>query len=365
MNITTLAEFIELFEVEIVKSGFKRDLNDLVSSIPNQQGNIIGLREIANQLLLKLNDIYNTDLPENLSKLLPLEVKAFTSRSYNLELKTLIDDTEIQLPTFFAQLNQFINLLNQQIQLNITEIDKIKNFIAPYLTEQAHFQTEENKAIISIIFKDKATITGLKEFSKTLQSWNKILPLYHQILKSTSPEEIEIITVQNGSIDFVVNIDVDVALDLAQLFKIGFKCFMAYLSYKAMAKPLVDSYFGNKKLIEGEKEREKELINNIGEAVKGCIIEQHKNSIELKKVSNTNIDKQVEQVVNLVTNHILKGNDLKLLTIPERTSEEIDSATETKDELRSISSEVRQAMKLLPNIELKALLEKYIESPKE
>ncbi|WP_346863658.1 hypothetical protein [uncultured Draconibacterium sp.] len=195
-----------------------------------------------------------------------------------------------------------------------------------------------------------------------MQAWNKILPLYHQLLKSDSPEDIEIVTVQNGSIDFLINIDFDIALNLTEVFKIGFKCFMGYLSYKKMAKPLIESYFGNKKLIAGEKEREKELINNIGEAVKEHILEQHKKALKSDKQIDNNINKKVDQVVQLITSHILKGNDLKLLALPVAEEEEVLEANENhKDELRTISSQVRQAMKIIPSKEMKVLLEKYSE----
>jgi hypothetical protein len=137
---------------------------------------------------------------------------------------------------------------------------------------------------------------------------------------------------------------------------------MAYLSYKKMAKPLVDSYFGNKKLIAGEKEREKELINNIGEAIKNQILDQHKQYVKKDKDIDKNIDKKLEQVVKLVSSHILKGNDIKLLTIPLVDNEESSEENENnKEELRTISSQVRQEMKLIPSKDMKFLLEKYSE----
>lgn len=360
MNINTLSEFIDLFNNEIIKSGFKRDLEDYVNSLPTNQSNIVTLRDVANKVSLKLATIYGSDLPESLLKLFPENVNPFTKTPYDIELIELIDDKEIQLNNFFSQLHRLLANLNSEIQQNVVEINRIETFIKPYLTAQTKIQSDTNKAIVSIIFKDKKTTTALKDFTKTLQTWNKVLPIYHQILKSSSPEDIEIVTIQNGSIDFVVNFDFDIALDLVELFKVGFKCFMAYLSYKAMAKPLIESYFGNKILIDGEKEREKELINNIGAAIKRQIIEQHEKAIKTDKKIDANVDKKVEQVAHLITNHILKGNDLKLLSLPE-SIEGNDEKELAKEELRSISSEVRQAMKTIPAKEMKALLENYTE----
>jgi hypothetical protein len=362
MNINTLSEIVDSFNNEIVDSGFKRDLTDYLSSLSNNQNNIIGLRDIANKVSHKLELIYSGDLPDMIKKLFANNVKSFTSESHDNHILELLKDNEIALPNFYQKLHKLLTALNNQIELNTQEIIRLKTFIDPYVETQEEYQTDEQKAIVSIIFNDSKTITNLKEFTKTLNSWNKVLPLYHQILKSSSPEDIEIVTVQNGSIDFLINIDFDIALDVAEVFKVGFKCFMAYLSYKKMAKPLVDSYFGNKKLIAGEKEREKELINNIGEAIKNQILDQHKQYVKKDKDIDKNIDKKLEQVVKLVSSHILKGNDIKLLTIPLVDNEESSEENENnKEELRTISSQVRQEMKLIPSKDMKFLLEKYSE----
>ncbi len=67
MNIQTIANDIKFFNEEIVESGFKRDIQDLVSSLPNNQNNIVTLRESANKVFDFLNELYNSDFPENLS----------------------------------------------------------------------------------------------------------------------------------------------------------------------------------------------------------------------------------------------------------------------------------------------------------
>ena len=72
-----------------------------------------------------------------------------------------------------------------------------------------------------------------------------------------------------------------------------------------MIKPIVAGYLGNKKLIDGEKEREKELINNIGEAVKHKILEQHKKAIKSDKAIDKNIDKKVEEVVKFLMTKLM------------------------------------------------------------
>lgn len=365
MNINTLNDTIGQFETEIIKSGLKRDLQDYVNSLPNNQSNIVSLREIANKVFNRLDEIYKTDLPDNLAKLLPDQIEPFTLSAYNDKLLQIIDDKEIDLANFFQKLNQILSQINNDIQQNIAEIERIKTFIKPYISDQIEELSTEEKAIVSIVFKHEKTITNLKEFTKNLHNWNRILPVYYQILSSKSPEDIEIITVQNGSIDFLINLNFDFAINLAEIFEVGFKAFLTYLSYKKMIKPIVEGYLGNKKLIDGEKEREKDLIDNIGEVVKQRILEQHKKSIKSDKVIDKNIDKKVEEVVKLVTSHILKGNDLKLIAIPDNVETNIEDSEEDKlQDLKKVSTQVKQAIKSLPHSEMKQLNDKY-KSPDE
>ena len=359
MNISTLNEYIQFFENDVIKSGFQRDIQDFLSSLNENQNNIVALRGIAENTSNWLRGIYESDLPEALGNLFVDQVNPFTDHPHDTKLMNLIEDPEIDQAVFFQNLNQILSNLNQQIKQNAKEVGRIKNFIQPYLDMRIAYQKEEFKAIVSIIFKDINTISILKELTKTLQIWNRILPLYHRLMKSTSPEEIEIVTIQNGSIDILINIYFDIALNLADLFKVGFQSFMAYLSYKKLAKPIIESYFGNEKLIEGEKDREKELINNIGGAVRKNLIEQHQKAKKRDEKIDSDSDKKIEQVVKLVSSHILKGNDIKLLALPESDDEEKQYYTENKKELRTISSQVSQAMKIIPPKEMKALLEKY------
>lgn len=360
MNINSLNDYIEQYEIEIINSGFLRDIKDYINSIGQIQNNIIALRDIANKLHIKIDSLYKTDLPENLEKLLAEKVKPFTQTNYIESFENLLNDTEITQGKFSQNLSQILNSLNKEINLNKTEIDKIKKFIEPYLETQEEILVSEEKAITSIIFKDHKTISDLKEFTKNLQNWNKILPIYHQILSSSSPENIEIITVQNGSIDVLINLDVDLAINLAEIFEYGYKSFLAYLSYKKMVKPIIDGYLGNKKLILGEKEREKNLIDNIGEAVSQRILEQHTNAKKEDTEIIENSTKMIEQVTKLITSHILKGNEFKLLAIPENTENE-EIKINPSEELRNISMQVKKAVKSLPNNEMQKLLEQYQE----
>jgi len=132
MNIQILQEHINTFTREVVESGFKRDLDDYIKSLPASQNNIVALRDMAEKILSFLDSLYSTDLPHALSVLLPKKkIKPFTEVPHNENLRKLVENTEIAQDQFFTQLTNFLNQLHQQIQQNISEIDNIKLFIAP------------------------------------------------------------------------------------------------------------------------------------------------------------------------------------------------------------------------------------------
>jgi len=363
MNIEILQDHIRTFTREVVESGFTRDLDDYATSLPASQSNIVALRGIADKILSVIDHLYSSDLSDGLKSLLPSEeIRPFTEMPYNSNLRKLIEDTEIQQAEFFTQLTQFINQLRKQIEENLNEVTRIKGFIKPYLSRDVEQIAKEDLAIIAIVFKESQTITSLKEFTKNIRAWNRILPIYHQLLKSESPRDIQIIEIQNGSIDFVVNLNVDVALDLVELVKVGFAVFGAYLSYNELAKPIIETYHGNKKLISGEAERENLLLENIGTAIKERIEAQHKRAKKVdKKIDGSAVPKKVEQVTNLIASHIVKGNDLKLLAVPtegESKYSEEDLANE-KDALQKESLAVRKKLRLIPKEAQQVLLEAY------
>ncbi len=364
MNIEILQECILLFKREVISSGFKRDMDDYVSSLPASQSNIVALRDIAGKVNSVLEDLYSRDLPDAMNSLLPQSnIRPFTETAHNENLKTLIENTEIVQAEFFAQLTQIFNKLQTQIQQDMGEIEKIEQFIVPYLSGEIERISEEQFAIIAIIFNEKDTITSLKQFSQALVSWNRILPIYHQLIKSDPPEDIKIVEVQNGSIDFVVNLNVDVAVNLAELFTIGFKVFVAYLSYKKMLEPIIESFHGNTKLIEQQKTTEDLLLENIGKAVHDQIEKQHKEAKKIdKSIDGTAIPKKIEQVTKLITAHIIKGNDLKLLATPKAEEEgdaDVDQYVDQKEKLREVSMSARRELRNIPEVERRVLLETY------
>src|SRR5260370_10327615 len=127
MNIETLKQHADAFNREVVNSGFKRDLEDYIASLPASQNNILGLREIVGKLLSSLERIYAGDLPNALAALLPNpQVRPFTESPHDQELRELIANSEIPQSGFFDRLNSELAQLNKQIDQNIAEIAKMK-----------------------------------------------------------------------------------------------------------------------------------------------------------------------------------------------------------------------------------------------
>ena len=302
-------------------------------------------------------------MPEILPNLLVKDKpRPFTEADFYERIETLIGNKEIDQAQFFTQLQQIINQLHQRIEQNINEVNSIKAWIGPYLETNEQELTDEERALISILFKDSKSITNLKDFTKVLSSWNRVLPIYHQILKSDSPADIEIAAIQNGSIDVVINIDFDVAVNLVELFEIGFKCFAAYLSYKKIIKPITQAFSGNKELEADEKKREQKLLKNIPIEIEKKALEQHKAALKSDKGIDKNSDKKIEQITKLVNSHIVKGNDIKLLTYQEAIEEdenEENAVQTTRQELNKSSSEVRKALRELPSDERLKLLKQF------
>ena len=108
MNIESLYETIKLFEQEIIESGFYRNIQDYLSSLPNNQNNIIALRDIAEKISSQLATIYSGDLPESLRLLFPgTKEKPFTDTNFYENSLQLINDIKLIKMSSFQNLNNY------------------------------------------------------------------------------------------------------------------------------------------------------------------------------------------------------------------------------------------------------------------
>lgn len=359
MNIQTLIEKIGVFKKEIIESGFKRDIEGYINSISPQQNrqNLQLLQDISGKIQNYLIKIYESDIPESLKLLLPNEnKKPFTETNHLKKINSILENKELPVNQYHIQLNSLLSQLNTQISENKVEIENLENIFKDYASSEQELLNSEDYAIISIIFKDLKTTTNLKEFSRTLKKWNRTLLIYHQLLTSEAPEDIEIVEIQNGSIDVIINLDFDIAVDLVELVKYGFSVFGGYLLYKSKAKEIIGTYFGNKILIKQEDDREKEMLENIYKTLEYKIIEQHKNALKTdKKIEKTAIKTKLKEVAKTISEHIVKGNDIKLLAVPENDTEIIKNAKEMN--YSSINN--RRFLKELPKEDRTKLIERY------
>lgn len=247
MNINSLLNKMDLFDEIVIESGMQRDFQDYHKAIQQGQNRtIVFMQDISEKMIEHLENVYRFSLQDELTIALN-DSDPFTNLNTINELSELDQETTIDAGQFFQRLNPLLTQIIAQIVENKTEIDTVREILSKYVDSDP-VETDANKALVSLVFKDEKTTGGLLEFSKVLGRWNRTLLIFHGLIKSESPEEINLSEVQNGSIDVIFNIDFDVAIDLTELIKTGFQVYGAYLLYKSeKAKEIIASYMGNKK----------------------------------------------------------------------------------------------------------------------
>lgn len=369
MNIDSLISKISLFNELVVTTGFKRDVDDFINSIQQSHNqNIQYMKELSNNLLGYFDEFDNHSLNDELEILLK-DSKPFTSFNTPNEIKELINNPEIEAQNYFNIFNKILNNLSSNIKKNKSEVDGLHKVFSKYVSTDEELFTDDEKGVISLIFKDLSTTKSLKEFSFVLNRWNRDLLLYHQLVKSSAPKEITLVQVQNGSIDVIFNIDIQVALDFGELVKTGLKAYSAYLLYKSkLANEIVQTYLGNKKLIESEAERERLMLENIKDSIHAKALEQHQNRAKKDKaIESSGTEMKAKQISLTLSDHFVKGNELKLLieNIPEENSSEDNDEDSSKNDtslagqIKKETANIRKCIKSIPDNDMKQLRDRY------
>lgn len=360
MNINSMIMKINNFNEYIVKSGFLRDVQEFIKTIAQAQNsqNIVLLKDITDRVLKQLTVIQESDVPDDLNKLLPKEdIKPLNPQDHIQALSELMSDTQIDTAQYHAKSTEELNNLQSQLLANQKALNSLYDVLLPFYDKEREIS---EKAVISFIFKDVNTISKLNNFSKILGRWNRTLNIYHQLVSSKSPEDIELVNIQNGSFDVVLNMDIKVALNLTEIVKYGFLAFNGYLLYKMRVHEIVESYLGNRKLIESEKQRVNGLLENISETIKSKLLEQHKSLKKKDKaINNESIDKKIAEVSKVLSEHIVKGNDIKLLIDFDADDDAAKESIKLLDEAKKASLNVRNGLKKLDSDDTKLLIEKY------
>lgn len=360
MNVESILDKIQLFEELVIDSGFRRDVEDFIQSIQQAQNqNLVFMKGISQRIQMSFMGFEKNSLDSELKTILR-DNEPFTSENTVDELRELDAHQEIDAPAYFQKFNNILSNLVAGIRRNQSELSGVNEVLKKYVSNQFEFQEETDQALVSLIFRDLKSTGGLKEFSKVLNRWNTSLLVLYQLVKSDPPEEISLFQIQNGSIDVIFNIDVDVAVDLTDLIKTALTAYAAFLLYKSeKAREIIESYLGNKELIKMEAQREQLMLDNIKLSVENRATELHKERlVSDKKIDRTAIKVKVKSISAAITDHIIKGNELKLLTPPETDKDQSDKES-VSTELREKTAIVRERFKKLSSEEQILLLEKY------
>lgn len=359
MNIESILSKIKLFEELVIDSGLKRDLQDYTDAIAQSQNrNLIFMKDISEKVKKYFLAIENNSLASELNHILK-DSEPFTSLDIINQIDKINNDPVLTAEEYFQEFYALLEKLNSRIGENLNEIKIAEKIFIKYVSSDNLNEEQTEQALVSLVFKDLQSTGSLKEFSKALNRWNRTLLIYHTLLKSKSPEEISLVEIQNGSIDVIFNIDFDIAIDLTELITFGLKAYGAYLLLKSkVAKEFLSTYIGNKKLLKLEEDREILMLDNIKESIKTKALEQHKRKLkEDKDIEKAGVEKKIDEISKVITDHIIKGNEIKLLNAYEEVTENGEEKISVV--LREETAIVRERFKQLDDANKQLLLDKF------
>jgi hypothetical protein len=364
MNISTLVHKIQDYEEEVVESGFIRDIQGFISTLAQTQNNqnIVLLKDIATKVFEALIRMEDHDLGKDIGLIIVAAgIAKFSPASHIAKIKGLLNDPKIDTSQMYANLNSELTAINNELSSISSEATRIKGVILPYYERDRKI---EGAATFAISFKDDATIFNFKSFGKAIAKWERSLKLFQQLISSEAPKDAELVNIQNGSLDVVLNINVDIAFNFAEIVKYCLVAFGGYLSYKRLNQPVSKSYLGNKKLEDLEREKEGLLLENIGTSVKTKLLQLHQTCLKTDpKINKESVEKKIEQVADLITEHIVRGNDIKLLVDYRKSdNEEEKKRQEIVDEIEEGKNSVKRDYKELSKDDRTLLLDTYAKS---
>lgn len=324
MTVRKILELIDLVKEQIGVENYLTKLQDYQTTIQNNSSNIVLLKEILDKTIFDLDNLIDNSVPDFLNKLLVDKIIPFDFEKFKKQLIELRNKNHTDYSQLYSELTSILAQMLEKMNSNIAELDKIAKVIEPFKTKDfADIQVEDN-AIFALIFNNESSFNNLKSLSFELKNWDKGLFIYQQIVSDETPKAFEIIEVEQGSVEVILNLAFDVAEKLVDLFKTGLETYGAYLAYKTLIhENLIATFKDNKKLIALEEEREKLLLQNVRDAVRSEIKKQAK-----KGKKHEALEKKIEEVTKLVTEHIIKGNTIKLLSAPEEKTEVIEKEKE-------------------------------------
>ncbi|WP_316557506.1 hypothetical protein [Methanimicrococcus hongohii] len=309
------------------------------------------MKDLSMKIRNTLEEIEDNEIDIDLLLILK-ETKPFTDSKAKSKLEELDENTEIDADAYYQDFQHIVKDLLNKIEKNEQEIKGLNEIFLKYV-ENEEIESENAQALVSLVFKDAETNTRLEKFADSLYHWNRALLTYNSLLKSECPEDISLVEIQNGSAEVIFEIGKDIAADLAESTKTGLNVFGAYLTRKLITRDVVDSYLGNKKLIELEKQIDELMLDNIKESIAKNIEAQYAESIRNGTGRTVFVDEKINEISIVLTEHIIRGNELKLLT-PLR-SENCENML--SEELRRKSVLVQKRLRQLDAEDKKSLRE--------
>lgn len=317
MTVRKIIELIDFVKEAIGKDKYSGLLQDYIVTIQNNNNNLVLLKEINDKAIADYDKLVEQEIPELLEKILIDEEKPFTKTNLYQQLIDLRNQNYPDATSQYNTLNTILTQIQTSVGENIAELKKIKSIVLPFLTKDFSEFQKENNVIFSIIFNNENSYNNLKTLSFELKNWDRGLFIYQQIISEETPSPFQIIEVDQGSIEVVLNLLFEVGEKMLDLFKTGLEVYAAYLAYKTVVHDnLLKSYKGNQQLIKSEEEREKLLLENLRVAIKDELKKQAK---KIKKQEA--LDKKIDEVTKLVAEHIIKGNSVKLISAPKEKDE--------------------------------------------
>ena len=355
MNINSLVEKIMNYKEKIQGDGYFRDIEGFKNTLSkaNVKRNII--MTIVDKMDIILNGIYQSSIPDDMLLLLPNEKNyQFIEKKYYDRIEKLKNDTEINTLELYGKMVSLVNEIYNHINNDMTNITKLEKVFLPYFEKDNDENKKNEKAIISIVFNNKKSYHNLPSLVKTLSKWNRLFQIYSQLLKSEPSEDIEVVSVHDGSLDFIFNFNIDLSINLTEVVKYGLIAFGGFFAYLKVTKPIIDSYLGNEELIEMEYKRKDLMLNNIYESIAKKISEQHKDYVKKdNKINQESIDRKIEEISKIITEHLIEGNEIKLLTSNLETTQEL------KAEIKEKSQLIKNEMRVIDRNDILLLENKY------
>lgn len=350
MTIRKIIELIDISKSELGKGRFQTRIEDYKSTMDNNPSNIVLLKEILDKTIDDLLELKGTDIPKTLDKILVGKINPFELEKYLKKMFEILNKNYSDYSTLYNEMNSIFSEMITDLTSNLEEIEKIRKIILPFEEKDlSDFQGDEN-AIFALIFTNEKSINNLKAFSYELKSWDKCLFLYQQVISDETPKAFKILEVEQGSIEVIINLLLEVAEKLLDVFTAGMGAYGAYLSYKTIVKENLSKTFnGNEELLELEDKREELMLKNVKDAVRRELKKQAKKD---KKEAQ---EKKIEEITRLLTEHIIKGNTVKLISAPEDEREVINKENERK----KLFSQSQKDYKKLDKATKQFLLDKF------